>query len=68
VLETTTYCTTFNKMEGMCFLSKLNNGYELIFSFVPYCGSLWDPSYWVLLDLLRLATLLGKKGSEYSFK
>jgi len=52
---------TLNKMEVMCLLTKLNNGSKLIINFFPYCGSPWNLNYWVHLDLLRLATLSGKR-------
>jgi len=41
------------------------HGIKLIFRFVPYCGSLWNPNYWVPLDRLKCATLFEKKKAQY---
>jgi len=50
----------------MCHLIKLNTGRELIFSSVHYCGNLWNPNYWVLLDRLKCATPSGKAQNVFA--
>jgi len=41
--------------------NKADSGREMIFSLVRYCGNMWSPIYWALLDRLKHSTPFGKR-------